>query len=194
MSEATLSTPAQAYDDVVAVIRDGLAAAGPEAALRVVTDCVADLLGDKTAHLKPGGLKKGEVQYTVAAVVMIAPDRSKNVFIAQSGFPAEQHHMKIDIERGHPGRVVREQQPLLLANTDDHDDFQQILKTSRMGSSLYVPMFWQGTMFGQLISGSQARYSYREIDLELMCRFADIAALLWHAHDGPAELPTIIAS
>lgn len=194
MSDATLSTPAQAYDDLVEVIRAELVAAGPEQALRVVTDCVAALLGDKTAHLKPGGLKKGEVQYSVAAVVMISPDRRQNVFIAQSGFPAEQHHMKIDIDRGHPGRVVREQQPLLLANTDDHADFQQILKTSRMGSSLYVPMFWQGAMFGQLISGSQARYSYREIDLELMCRFADVAALLWHAHGGPAELPTIIAS
>lgn len=194
MTETTLNTPAQAYDEVVRVVREGLAAPGPEGALRVVTDCVANLLGDKTAHLKPGGLKKGEVQYTVAAVVVISPDRAHNVFIGQSGFPPEQYHLTIDIEHGHPGRVVREKKPLLLANTDDHADFQQILKTSRMGSSLYVPMFWQGEMFGQLISGSQARYSYREIDLELMCRFADIAALLWHAHDGPAQLATIVAS
>ena len=194
MTTETVTTAAQAWDPFVKVLADGLVAPGPEAALRVVTACVADLLGDKTAHLKPGGLKEGETQYTVAATVMIAPDRKHNVFVGQSGFPSEQIHMQIDIEHGHPGRVVREKEPLLLANTDEHADFQQILKTSRMGSSLYVPMFWQGEMFGQLIAGSQARYSYRPVDLELMCRFADVASLLWHAHDGTDQLAKIIAS
>ncbi len=194
MTGDTMTTAAQAWDEFVAVLASGMSAAGPEAALRVVTDCVAALLGDKTAHLKPGGLKGNEVQYTVAATVMIAPGGTHNVFVAQSGFPPEQIHMKIDIERGHPGRVVREQKPLLLANTDDYADFQQILKTSRMGSSMYVPMFWQGKMFGQLIAGSQARYSYRPVDLELMVRLADLASLLWHAHRGPEKLAQIIES
>ncbi len=193
MSE-TLNTPQQAYEHLVRVMRDGLRAPGPENALRVVTDCVVEILGDKTAHLRPGGLKQGEVQYAVSAVVMIAPDRAHNVFIAQSGFPPEQQHMQIDITLGHPGRVVREQEPLLLANTDEHTDFKQILKTSRMGSSMYVPMFFGGAMVGQLIAGSQARYSYREVDFDLMQRFADLAALLWQAHRGPEELAEIIAS
>ncbi len=194
MSAETITTAAQAWDDFVRVMADGMAAPGPEEAVRVVTDCVAALLGDKTAHLKPGGLKGDEVQYSVSATVMIAPGRTHNVFVAQSGFPPEQRHMKIDIERGHPGRVVREQEALLLANTDDYADFQQILKTSRMGSSMYVPMFWQGTMFGQLIAGSQARYSYRPVDLELMRHLADLASLLWHSHGGPEKLPQIIES
>ena len=125
---------------------------------------------------------------------MIAPGATHNVFIAQSGFPEEQHHMKIDIELGHPGTVVRERKPLLLANTDEHGDFKQILKTSRMGSAMYVPMSFRGAMFGQLIAGSQARHSYREVDFELMQRFADLSVLLWHAHGGPAKLAEIIAS
>jgi hypothetical protein len=194
VNAVTLTTAGQAYDRFVEVMAAGMAAPGPEEALRVVTACVADLLGDKTAHLKPGGLKKGEVQYAVSAVVMIAPGRTHNVFIAQSGFPEEQRHMQIDISMGHPGRVEREQKALLLANTDEHADFKQILKTSRMGSSMYVPMFWQGAMVGQLIAGSQARYSYREVDLEMMLRFADLASLLWQAHHGPEKLAEIIAS
>jgi hypothetical protein len=194
VNSETVTTAGQAWDPFVKVLTDGIAAPGPEEALRVVTACVADLLGDKTAHLKPGGLKEGEMQYSVAATVMIAPGATHNVFVAQSGFPPEQIHMQIDIERGHPGRVVREKEPLLLANTDEHNDFQQILKTSRMGSSMYVPMFWQGTMFGQLIAGSQARYSYRPVDLELMCRFAELASSLWHAHNGPDQLAQIIAA
>ena len=63
-----------------------------------------------------------------------------------------------------------------------------------MGSSMYVPMFWQGKMFGQLIAGSQARYSYRPVDLELMVRLAYLASLLWHAHRGPEKLAQIIES
>jgi hypothetical protein len=49
-------------------------------------------------------------------------------------------------------------------------------------------------MFGQLIAGSQARYSYRPVDLELMCRFAELASSLWHAHNGPDQLAQIIAA
>ncbi|MEK9944633.1 MAG: hypothetical protein VW999_01465, partial [Alphaproteobacteria bacterium] len=61
-------------------------------------------------------------------------------------------------------------------------------------SSLPVPLYCNGELGGQQIAGKPARYSYRPVDLELMCRFADVASLLWHAHDGPDQLAKIIAS
>ena len=36
--------------------------------------------------------------------------------------------------------MVRTERPILLENTDDHGEFRQFLKTSRMGSSIYHPV------------------------------------------------------
>ena len=188
----TLESLAEAQDDLNRVLREGLAARGAEEALAVVTGCVVELLGDKTAHLKPGALKEGEHQYAVAGVFMISPDRRHNVLLADQNFPPEQHHIHIDIAFGHPGETVRTHKPRLLANTDEHPDYKQILKTSRMGASYYAPLKWKGEMLGQLISGAQARYTYRPVDLEILCAFADVAAALWVTHDGPDKLGAIL--
>jgi len=56
-----------------------------------------------------------------------------------------------------------------------------------------VPMFWKGALFGQLIAGSQARYSFRPVDLEVIVAFARVGALLWGAHKGPENLAAIVA-
>lgn len=188
----TLNSLAEADDELNRVLRAGLSAKGAEEALACVTACVVGLLGDKKAHLKPGALKKGERQYTVAGVFMISPDRRHNVLLASQNFPPEQHHIHIDINHGHPGETVRTQKPRLLANTDEHPDYKQILKTSRMGSSYYAPLKWKGGMLGQLISGAQARHTYRPIDLEILCAFADVAAALWVTHKGPDKLDQIL--
>lgn len=188
----TLNSLSEAEDELNRVLREGLAAEGAEEALEVVTSCVVDLLGDKKAHLKPGALKEGERQYAVSGVFMISPDRRYNVLLASQNFPPEQHHVHIDINHGHPGETVRTQKPRLLGNTDEHPDYKQILKTSRMGSSYYAPLKWKGEMLGQLISGAQARNTYRPIDLEILCAFADVAAALWVTHKGPAKLDSIL--
>lgn len=188
----TLQSLAEAEDELNRVLREGLSAKGAEEALEVVTGCVVELLGDKKAHLKPGALKEGERQYAVAGVFMISPDRRHNVLLANQNFPPEQHHIHIDIELGHPGETVRTRKPRLLANTDEHPDYKQILKTSRMGSSYYAPLKWKGEMLGQLISGAQARHTYRPIDLEILCAFADVASALWVTHKGPANLDAIV--
>ncbi|MBM3503186.1 MAG: GAF domain-containing protein [Alphaproteobacteria bacterium] len=191
MNARTLVTAAEAWDALAAALREGLVAAGPEEALAVVTRCTVDLLGDRAAHLRPGGLKQGERQYAVAAVVMVSPDRRQHMFMAQQNFPPEQLHMRIPIEHGHPGEVWRAKQALLLANTDEHASFKQILKSSRMGSSYYAPIWWRGEMIGQLIAGAQARHTYRPVDLEIAKAFADVAGVLWQAHRGPVWLAAL---
>ena len=191
MTEQTLQRAADAHSALARVLNTGLAAAGAEEALGHVTACVVDLLGDKAAHLRPGGLKEGERHYAVSAAVLISPDRRHNVFVAQQNFPPGQHHMQIDIGHGHPGAVVAGGQALLLANTDDYADFEQVLSTSRMGSSIYAPFRWRGDMLGQLICGAQARHTYRPVDLDVLRAFADVAGALWVAHRGPDQLPGI---
>ena len=62
-----------------------------EASMSVVTKTILDILGDKTAHLKPGGLKEGENQYSVSAAVMISKTKEFNIFVAQQNFPSSKY-------------------------------------------------------------------------------------------------------
>lgn len=164
------------------------AAPGAEEALRHITGLAPALLGNRDAHLRPGGLNPGEHQFSVCGVFVVTPDASHNLLLAEVGFPPEQHRLRIEIGLGHPGWVVRHRTPLLLANTDLDVEFKQILKTARMGSALYAPMLWKGELLGQLVLASQARYTYTETDLDVLVTFAAVATALWIAHDGPSFL------
>jgi hypothetical protein len=77
------------------------------------------VLGDKEAHLRPGGLRAGERQFMVSGVFLITSDRQHNLLVAAHGFPPEQHHLRIPIDLGYPGRVVQSQHPLIIANMDE---------------------------------------------------------------------------
>ena len=155
-----------------------------ESALGHLTAATAALLGDTEAHLRPGGLKPGERQFTVSGIFLVTPDRQHNLLVAEHGFPPEQHRLRIPIDLAHPGWVVKHRRPLILANTDEDPNFKQILKTSRMGSALYAPMSWRGELLGQLLTASQARHTYAQPDLEVVIAFAHVAAAVYMAHGG----------
>ncbi len=157
-----------------------------ESALRLITQATFDLLGDRRAHLHPGALKPGEQQFFVSGIFLVTPAADQHLLIAEHGFPPEQHRLRIPIDTGHPGWVYRHQQPLILANTDSYTDFKQILKTSRMGSALYGPMFWRGQLIGQLITAAQARHTFEPADLDILVAFAHLASSLYIAHEGAA--------
>jgi GAF domain-containing protein len=171
--------------------RAACGAAGPEEALREITRRCPGLLGDRDAHLREGALKAGERQFSVCGAFMLTPDGKQNLLVADVGFPAEQHRLRIDAGLGHPGWVVQHRRPLLLANTDLDPNFRQILKTSRMGSALYAPMIWKEQFVGQIVLASQARGTYAQADLDILVTFAGVATALWRAHDGPAWLATL---
>lgn len=159
-----------------------------EAALGRLTDLALADLGDDRAIDRPGALKSGERAYRVSGVFLITPDRKYNMLIASRGFPPEQRRLAIPITWNHPGMVVETQEPLLLENTDDHPAFRQFLKTSRMGSSIYVPMVEAGAMFGQIVVAAQVRWTYRPADLAAMRRIADEGERLWRDFAGSAWL------
>ena len=176
---------------LAAAVRAGAAAAGPEEALRELTRVCPAVLGDKSAHLRPGALGEGQRQFSDCGLIMLTPDRRHNLLVAEVGFPPEQHRLRIDATLAHPGWVVEHRRPLILANTDLDPDFKQILKTSRMGSALYAPMTWKGELLGQIVCASQARHTYEPADLEVLRAFAEAGTALWIAHGGPAFLAEI---
>ena len=161
------------------------AAADPESALAALVSRYVALLGDRSAHLRPGALRDGERQFFVAGAFVVTPDESWHMLLANSGFPPEQRRLMVPIDAGHPGRVRASMTPLLLANTDEHGSFRQYLKTARMGSSIYVPMIWEGRFIGQIIMAAQARWTLRQVDLEVLIAVAPLATAVWMAKGGP---------
>jgi GAF domain-containing protein len=172
-------------------IRAANEAPDAESALGHLTAATREVLGDMEAHLRPGGLKPGERQFTVSGIFLITPDTGHNILVAEHGFPPEQHRLRIPVDLAHPGWVVEHRRPLILANTDEDPGFRQILKTARMGSALYGPMFWRGRMLGQLVTASQARNTYGPVDLEILVCFAHVAAAVFVAQGGPQFLRSI---
>ena len=166
----------------------GNAAAGPEEALAVITDTLTRLLGDKESHLQPGNLKEGEKQQFACGCFFVTPDEKSNLLLAPINFGPSQRHMKIDVKLGHPGWVVQNKKPLLLANTDTHSMFVRILETFRAGSAVFAPLMLGPEILGVIICASQARNTYCEADLEVHVAFGHLAAALWMAHRGPAYL------
>ncbi len=74
-----------------------------ESALGHLTAATQGLLGDKEAHLRPGGLRAGERQFVVSCIFLITADRQHNLLVAEHGFPPEQHRLRIPLDFGPPG-------------------------------------------------------------------------------------------
>jgi len=110
---ATLAEATRAANDVPDV----------ESALGHLTAATQGVLGNKEAHLRPGGLRAGERQFVVSGIFLITPHRQHNLLVAEHGFPPEQHRLRIPLDLSHPGWVAQPQCPLVLANTDEAPDF-----------------------------------------------------------------------
>lgn len=182
------SPPLDALTLIASVAGGAAAASNVESALHSVTEGAFNALGERAAHLRPGALKAGEQQFFVAGVFLHDAARKEHVLVAEHGFPPEQHRLRIPDDLGHPGWILQHPQPLLLADTDEHDTFKQILKTSRMGSAMYAPMVARDCFLGQLIMAAQARGTMRPQDLDLLTALAQCAAQAFVAFDGPTWL------
>jgi hypothetical protein len=182
---------AKAIDALNQALAAAAGARGVEAALSAISAGAWTALGDPTARERPGALKAGEHQFAVSGYFMLSPDGAETILVAEHGFPTEQHRLRIPSDLAHPGWVVQNRKPLLLANTDDDEGFKQILKTARMGSAMYSPMIWGETFIGLLITASQARNTYGPDDHAAHQAFANAAAAVYMAHGGPAFTQTL---
>lgn len=169
---------------VAAAFAEASGAADPEAALAVIGRLACEVLGDPEAASRPGALKPGESNFSIAGYFIVRPGRRDMLLVAEIGWPPEQHRLIIDIDEGRPGSVVAGARPLVLPNTDQDGTFTQILSSARMGSSLYAPLVWQGEVLGLITVASQARYTYSADDLPLLEVAAAHAAALWVALGG----------
>jgi hypothetical protein len=168
-----------------AAARAALDAPDVEAGLSLVAQAAMDRLGEAQAHLRPGALKPGERHFRVSGVFLVTPDRRRHLLVAEHGFPPEQHRLAFPLDTGHPGWVVRNRSALVIPNTDENADFKQILKTARMGSALYAPLFWRGEILGQLLTAAQARNSFGPADLDELVALAHFASAYYMASGGP---------
>ena len=159
-----------------------------ETILKAFSTATMTTLGDPSAAKIPGNLKANEYQFSVAGFFLHIPERKESCLVAEQGFPVEQHRLCIPDDVGHPGWVVKHKKPLLLSNTDEHSDFKQILKSARMGSAMYSPMFSSGTFIGQFITASQARQTYRIQDHEIHQVYTSCANLVFNALNGSSIL------
>lgn len=165
-----------------------LSATGPEEATRALVRAYYDLLGDREAYLRPGSLKAGEHPFCVAGAFMVTPDKRYHMLVGNVNFPPEQERLMVPIDGGHPGWVYAHRSKLILKNTDEHGEFRQYLKTSRMGSTIFAPLFWKGEFLGQIVMAAQARYTMRDEDLDVLVACSRVAAGVWIAQGGPAWL------
>ena len=159
-----------------------------ETALNHLAKAAVDLLGDPDRGAVPGALKAGERDYRIGGTFLITPDRAYNMLVGAQGFPPEQRRLMIPIGWNHPGLVVAEERPLLVADTDQDTRFRQFLKTSRMGSSLYQPIMVGGRMVGQIVAAAQPRGTYDAVDLDRLGLLGAAAALVWRRFDGDTWL------
>lgn len=167
------------------------AAENAEDSIQVITLALVNLLGDRNAHLQPGNLKKGEFQQFACGALFLTPDGISNQLIAPINYHPDQLHMKLDSTIGHPGWMVKNQKPLLLANTDLDKSFVKILRTFRAGSVCYAPLKSENSYFGQIICAAQGRNTMTEDDLAVHISFCQLASTLWVAKDGPNFLKSI---
>lgn len=180
-----------AFGALAAAARAALDAADVEAGMALVTRAAMDHLGDVEAHLRPGALKEGERNFRVSGVFLVTPDGARHLLVAEHGFPPEQHRLSFPLDTAHPGWVIRNRRPLVIPNTDENPDFKQILKTARMGSALYAPLFWRGEAIGLLITASQARNAFAQGDLDLLNGAANFVSAYYMANGGPALLRSL---
>ena len=124
---------------------------------------------------------------------MALPEKTHLLLLAEVGFPPEQHRLRVGIDEGRPGWVLRHGRPLLLANTDEDPQFTQILSRARMGSAILAPLRWRGETLGLLVAASQARNTYSQLDLDALITFADLGSALFVAHRGPSHLAELAA-
>jgi len=66
---------AEALATLAEATRAANSAPDVESALRYLTAATQQVLEDKEAHLRPGGLRAGERQFTDAGIFLITPDR-----------------------------------------------------------------------------------------------------------------------
>lgn len=189
----TIQSLGEVFEPLARALHHGLRAANPDLAMQAVTAELHGLLGIQDAHLKPDGLLPGEKQLVIAGVEMVSRDRSEFVFIAERNFPAHQHRQRIPIGAGHQALVMRTKKSVLSEDLHKDPVFVQVLSAAKMGSLIMAPMLWEGEVMGMVFTAAQARRQFRPLDLAALEAFADAAAALWVAHDGPRLLEDVLA-
>ncbi|QIB35233.1 GAF domain-containing protein [Ancylobacter pratisalsi] len=184
-----MTRPADFHARAIDVLHDANEAAwretDPEEGVRHFTNATRGLLGDPDAPAQPGALKPGETQFIVSACFFIAPSRDHMIVFADNFGLGR---ARISVTDSRPGHTVQTRQAAVVKNTDEDKIFRQIIKTGRVGCSIYVPVMWKGEVMGMFNTASQARYMYDEEDMKVQKLFAACAVAAWMGLGGPERV------
>jgi len=190
-----MARPADFHARAIDALHDANEAAwretDPEEGVRHFTNATRGLLGDPDAPNQPGALKPGETQFVVSACFFIAPSRDHMIVFADN-FGLGRACISVTDSR--PGHAVQTRQAAVVRNTDEDKIFRQIIKTGRVGCSIYVPVMWNGEVIGMFNTASQARYIYDETDMRVQKLFAACAAAVWMGLGGPQRVAEVAGS
>ena len=187
-----MTRPADFHARAIDVLHDVNEAAwresDPEEGVRHFTTATRALLGDPDAPNQPGALKPGETQFIVSACFFIAPSRDHMIVFADNFGLGR---ARISVTDSRPGHTVQTKEAAVVKNTDEDAIFRQIIKTGRVGCSVYVPVMWAGEVVGMFNTASQARYMFDETDMKVQKLFAACAVAVWMGRGGPDKVAQV---
>lgn len=135
-----------------------------------------------------GARATSETSRRIFHFFLVLPGARQMMLFAEYGWPVEQHRLVTSIDNGRPGWTVRQGRSCVCPNTSEDAVFTQILKTERMGSTIYAPLLWRGKTLGLISFAAQPPYTYQEADLPSVEGLGLMAAAALVAHGGPTLL------
>ena len=158
----------------------------PEKALSIISHTAYKYIGFRKNN--PSKILKLNEKDQYACGFFLVLNKNKQILIAPQNYGKEQNYLIINTNLGHPAWVIKNKQPLLLKNTDEHESFVKILATFRAGSVVYSPMLWGNKFLGQIICASEARNVMDEASLNFLIILSNIASAEWISKNGEKRL------
>jgi GAF domain-containing protein len=132
------------------------------------------------AHTVAGSLNVQEVLDSVlkavcthlehhAAVLFLLNDERTHLFIAaERGLTEEEREIQLSVEAGLHTHVLDSGVPLLIANTDEETDFENLSERASALSAMMAPIRSRDETHGLMLVTSLQRRAYHEDDLKLL--------------------------
>jgi putative nucleotidyltransferase with HDIG domain len=102
------------------------------------------------------------------------------VLAASFGASEAEANLRIPLDYGMAGQVLKTMEPILVGNTDLEPGYRQLLESQRIRSAIFAPLKWREEVYGVVFAGNQEKDSFNENDRNLLAALAVQGALAIH--------------